>query len=168
MHTSRWLDRSFIASVQALMRADGRDQAEWTARRRQRLKFGGSGNKPSRVVVTKGNSTSSKIPKSEKCQHNRRRQQPRGNEDKAASGEKKETKNREAPSPTEAMIRVGQLKSTLGRALDPPAVAAELATLYLVLSDQRGALESFQLAVKPSPGESHLKEIDHAKATLTE
>lgn len=52
------------------------------------------------------------------------------------------------------MKRVGQLKSTLAKAPDPPGVAAELALLYLVLSDQRGALKSFQLAVKPSPGKS--------------
>ncbi|CAM9590255.1 unnamed protein product [Ectocarpus fasciculatus] len=56
------------------------------------------------------------------------------------------------------MKRVGQLKSMLAKAPDPPAVAAELALLYLVLSDQRGALKSFQLAVKPSPERIPTKE----------
>ncbi|CBJ26015.1 hypothetical protein Esi_0018_0095 [Ectocarpus siliculosus] len=56
------------------------------------------------------------------------------------------------------MKRVGQLKSTLAKAPDPPAVAAELALLYLVLSDQRGALKSFQLAAKPSPERVPTKE----------
>ncbi|CAM9232781.1 unnamed protein product [Ectocarpus sp. 12 AP-2014] len=56
------------------------------------------------------------------------------------------------------MKRVGQLKSTLARVPDPPAVAAELALLYLVLSDQRGALKSFQLAAKPSPERVPTKE----------
>lgn len=141
------------------MRADGKDQAEWTERRRRRLRVGGGGNKPSRAMTTR--STSSKTPKSEKCHHNRRRlQQRRGKEEHktASSGDKNKKIPSEAPSPTEATIRVGQLKSTLAKAPDPPAVAAELATLYLVLSDLRGALKSFQLAVRPSPGERHFKE----------
>lgn len=53
---------------------------------------------------------------------------------------------------TQAMTRVALLKSMLAKAPDPPAVAAEMATLYLVLSDCRNALKSFRLAVKPSPG----------------
>lgn len=122
------------------------------------MKVGGGGNKPSRAMVTGSSSTSSKTPKSKKCYHNRDRQQPRGKQGhEAASGDRHQTTPNGAPSLTEALIRVGQLKSTLARAPDPPAVAAELATLYLVLSDQRGALKSFQLAVKPSPGERHLK-----------
>lgn len=147
------IDRSFIASVQELMRAEGRDQAEWTERRQHRLKVGAGGYKPSRTMVMSSSSTSSKTPKNEKCHQHRRRQQPRRRDEHAVSGDTNKTNNKEAPSPTEAMIRVGQLKSTLAKAPDPPAVAAELATLYLVLSDQRGALKSFQLAVKPSPGE---------------
>lgn len=71
---------------------------------------------------------------------------------KAAIVETKQTKAQEALDPAQAMIRIGQLRATLTKAPDPPAVAAELAILYLVLSDQRGALKSFQLAVKPSPG----------------
>lgn len=51
------------------------------------------------------------------------------------------------------MTRVGQLKSSLSKADDPPEIALEMASLYLVLSDHRSALKSFRLAVKPSPGE---------------
>ncbi|CAM9218792.1 unnamed protein product [Scytosiphon promiscuus] len=56
------------------------------------------------------------------------------------------------------MIKIGRLKPTLTKSPDPPAVAAELAVLYLVISDQRGALKSFQLAVKPSPARVPTKE----------
>lgn len=79
---------------------------------------------------------------------------------------RKSSKVEDALDPTQAMIRIGQLKSILTKAPDPSAVAAELAMLYLVLSDQRGALKSFQLAFKPSPGElGHLGEpVDRRKA----
>lgn len=53
---------------------------------------------------------------------------------------------------TQAMKRLSQLKSLLTKASDPPQIAAEMATLHLVLSDHRGALKSFRLAVEPSPG----------------
>ena len=57
------------------------------------------------------------------------------------------------PDLTQALTRVSKLKSTLGKAADPPEVAAEMAALYLVLSDHKAALTSFRLAMKPSPGE---------------
>lgn len=101
----------------------------------------------------KGSSSSLKAVGTKDSQH-RCRQQPKRREGrKSATTEKKQLMAKEALDPTQAMIRIGQLKSTLTKAPDPPAVAAELAMLYLVLSDQRGALKSFQLAVKPSPGE---------------
>lgn len=55
---------------------------------------------------------------------------------------------------TRALVRVGQLKAIIMKDPDPPIVAAELASLYLTLSDRGNALKSFQLAAKASPGET--------------
>lgn len=134
------------------MRAESRDQTEWTERRRRRLRASGGGTNLPSATAKNSSSSLPKTPSMEERQRHYRRQ-PRRVGRKSAIAEKKRSKTREALDPTQAMIRIGQLKSTLTKAPDPPAVAAELAMLYLVLSDQRGALKSFQLAVKPSPGE---------------
>lgn len=48
--------------------------------------------------------------------------------------------------------RVSQLKSIIRKDPDPPSIAAEMAVLYLVLSEHKNALKSFRLAMAPSPG----------------
>lgn len=186
MHSRPHIDgysehRSFIASVQELMRAEAQDQIEWTERRRRRLRPGAGGtNLPRATAMTisssspktlrtkESQSSSPKTLRTEECQRHNRRQPQRRAGRKSATTEKNEPKAmKEVLDPTQAMIRIGQLKSTLAKATDPPAVAAELAVLYLVLSDQRGALRSFQVAVKPSPGElDHLEET-HQPITET-
>ncbi len=127
------------------MRAEEQDQIEWAERRRCRLRAR-AGNKPPRAIAMSSSGSSVKVLKTEECRPGK----IQGH--KAAISDSTKTKMEETLNPTQAMIRIGQLKSTLAKAPDPPAVAAELASLYLVLSDQRGALKSFQLAVKPSPG----------------
>lgn len=116
-------------------------------------------------LITVGSSSSLKVGE----QHHRRRQhqrqqqrrspRPEGQENAIeGSGDRKKTTIKDDLDPTQAMIRIGRLKPTLARAADPPLVAAELAMLYLVLSDQKGALKSFQLAARPSPSELRLLE----------
>lgn len=141
---------SVIASVQELMRAEALDQIAWTERRRRRLKAGGGDTNLPRAIAMKSSSSS---PKTARTEERQRRQPKRRIGRKSAIAAKIQARAQAALDPTQAMIRIGQLKSTLTKAPDPPAAAAELAMLYLVLSDQRGALKSFQLAVKPSPGE---------------
>lgn len=135
------------------MRAEARDQTEWTERRRRRLRAGGGGTTLPHATGMNSSSGSPKTLKTEECQRHCRRQPKSRAGRKPTVGETTQVKVEEILDPTQAMIRIGQLKSTLTKASDPPAVATELAKLYLVLSDQKGALKSFQLAVKASPGE---------------
>lgn len=114
---------------------------------------GGGATNLARATATNNSSSSPKSQSTEGGRRHFRRQQPKRRVGRNSAIAEKERKPKEALDPTQAMIRIGQLKSTLSKAPDPPAVAAELAMLYLVLSDQTGALRSFQLAVKPSPGE---------------
>lgn len=134
------------------MRAEGQDQIEWAERRRCRLKASPGGDNPPHSVTMSCSSSSAKVLKMER--HRRGRPQPRKRKGpKASISDETKPRTEESLDPTQAMTRIRQLKSSLAKDPDPPAVAAELALLYLVLSDQRGALRSFQLAVKPSPGE---------------
>lgn len=49
--TLRWAPRRFIASVQELMRDEGKDQTNWTERRRRRLGADSSASKSARAMV---------------------------------------------------------------------------------------------------------------------
>lgn len=69
-------------------------------------------------------------------------------------GIRKEQANRKGQTLgiAQATARISQLKSIIRKDPDPPSIAAEMAMLYLVLSEHNNALKSFRLAIAPSPG----------------
>lgn len=94
----------------------------------------------------------------------RRRQEQR-------TGDRRQQQHAGGLDLTQAMTKIGQLRTSLAGATPSEChdIALEMALLYLVLSDPTSALKNFQIALKPSPGElvpSSCRILhDHAKKT---